>query len=251
MTLKIVMLPGTLTFFILNPNSFHLSEVFHQFPCHVWYLSKAVGPSSPTTLLGPVAFPGLVGSAQHVQRPALSPLPAREEALPPAPLDKEYFGVCPHFFIHRPFPFWQLRHSLGNRRVMECLNSFSFYGEPLPYSLHPSSPRAGLFLTFPGLFIILPQALTTCSLQKTLLTLVACGEARAEGHPPCQGETCWQSNPRGCCPPSWQCPMSLGSLIPQRDEHHFGTREGHTASPARHQQHFTCFSVLWYKLLLI
>lgn len=67
MTLKIVVLPGTLTFFILNTKSFHLSEVFHQFPCHICCLSKPVGPSSPVTLLGAVALPGLLGSALDVQ----------------------------------------------------------------------------------------------------------------------------------------------------------------------------------------
>lgn len=74
MTAQIVTLPGTLTFFILNPKSFHLPEVFHQFPCHICYLSELVGPISPC-----VPAPGGSGVTQGgwdqlwTRRPALYP----------------------------------------------------------------------------------------------------------------------------------------------------------------------------------
>lgn len=152
-------------------------------------------------------------------------LPGRRHFLL-CPWTKGILGFSHTFSSTGSLPLWQLRHCLGHRRVIECLNSFSFYGEPLPYLLPPSSLRAGLFLTFPGVFIILPQALTTCSLQKAALALVACGEARAEGNPRCQEETrSWKSDPQGCWPSPWLHP-SHGSLILQRGDSSFEYQRG-------------------------
>lgn len=134
-------------------------KFFINFPAIFAVCQSQLAPAHPSRSWGQWHYLGCWDQL-WMCRSDLSTLPAREEALPPVPSPwmKGILGFSHTFSSTGPLPLWQLktRHCLGNRRVMQCLNSFSFYGEPLPYLLHPSSPRAGLFLTFPGAFIILP-----------------------------------------------------------------------------------------------
>lgn len=81
------------------------------------------------------------------------------------------------------------------------------------------------------------QALTTCSLQKTVLALVACGDTRAEGHPgrqekpSCRGGNQIQED----AVPLLGCTPAMAASFPRGVITTLGTREGHTASPVMDQ----------------
>lgn len=177
--------------------------------------------------------------------PALSALPAREEALPPVPLDEGYFDLATFFHPQAPCLFASSRQTVLGEQESYSVPKFILilWGTSALFTA-PLKPSCWITAHLSrAVHLSASQALTTCSLQKTLLALVACGEARAEEQ--AQGRRKATGNPMqedvahlpGCTP-------AMAASFPRGLSTTLGTREEHTAPPEMDQQHLPYFSVL-------